>query len=139
MNEYRWGDIHLGLQAHFSAMFTTEHMRQFAAISGDWNPLHANGGYAENLGFPGPVVFGMLSSSMYSRLAGMYLPGKYCLLQGIDIDFRKPCFAGEELSVEGQVSSMTEAYRRFEVRARIRRVADSSVISKATIRLGFHE
>jgi 3-hydroxybutyryl-CoA dehydratase len=139
MNEYRWEDIHPGLKASFEASFTPEQMRQFAEISGDWNPLHTEAGYADDRGYSGSIVFGMLSSSLYSRLVGMYLPGKYCLLQGIDLDFNNPCFAGELLSVEGEVSFLNEAYRRFEVRGRIRKVADRSTVSRATIRLGFHE
>ncbi len=110
---------------------------QFAALSGDHNPLHVDAEYALSQGYPAPVIFGLMSSSLYSRLVGMYLPGKYALLQGLDIDFSLPCFAGELLTVNGEVSYMSEAYKRFEIRGRILN-GNRKTVSKSTIRVGFH-
>jgi 3-hydroxybutyryl-CoA dehydratase len=137
VNRYRWEDISLGMKHSFEASFTDEMMQQFAAISGDLNSLHMDAKYAAEQGFAAPVVFGLMSSSLYSRLVGVYLPGQFALLQGIDINFNKPCFAGEVLQVEGEVSYLNEAYRQFEIRGRIFK-ADRSVVSKSTIRVGFH-
>ena len=88
-------------------------------------------------GYPAPVVFGMMTSSLYSTLVGMYLPGHYALLQGIDIDFNSPIHAGDRLNVEGEVIFLSEAFKRLEVRATIRR-DDRKLVSKALIRAGFH-
>jgi 3-hydroxybutyryl-CoA dehydratase len=68
----------------------------------------------------------MLTSSLYSRLVGVYLPGKYALLQGIDLDFSSPCHAGERLHVAGEVVFLNEAYQRFEIKATIRKDAVNS-------------
>jgi 3-hydroxybutyryl-CoA dehydratase len=137
MNAYRWGDIHPGLKEEFDATLTVEDAHKFAAISGDSNPLHVDLDYATRLGFESPVLFGMLTSSLYSRLVGVYLPGKFALLQGIDLDFNSPCHAGESLHVTGEVTYMNEAYQRFEMKASIRK-ADRKLVSKAMIRVGFH-
>jgi 3-hydroxybutyryl-CoA dehydratase len=137
MNEYRWSDVYIGLKQEFDATFTTEDASRFAALSGDRNPLHVDEEYAAAAGFPSPVLFGMLTSSLYSRLVGVYLPGKYALLQGIDLDFSSPCHAGDELHVAGEVIYMNEAYQRFEIKATIRN-ADKKLVSKAIIRVGFH-
>jgi 3-hydroxybutyryl-CoA dehydratase len=137
MNEYAWSDIHIGLKEEFDAILTAADAASFAALSGDVNPLHVDEEYAIAAGFPGPVLFGMLTSSLYSKLVGVYLPGKFALLQGIDIDFSKPCHAGEQLHVEGEVVHVTEAYHRFEIKATIRK-ADKKLVSKAMIRVGFH-
>jgi len=137
MNEYRWEDITVGLKADFEATFTPEMMQAFAAISGDFNPLHIDAAYARANGFASPVLFGLMTSSLYSRLAGMYLPGKYALLQGIDLDFNAPAFPGDTLAVEGEVVYLNEAYRRFEIKAKMRN-QHGKLVSKATIRVGFH-
>lgn len=137
MMEYRWEDLHLGLKHGFPAVFSEEMMEHFAALSGDENPLHVNRAYALAAGFPGPVVFGMMTSALYSKLVGVYLPGKYALLQGIDIDFNLPCYVGEHVDVEGEVSFLSDAFKRLEVKASIRSV-DRKLISKAKIRVGFH-
>jgi 3-hydroxybutyryl-CoA dehydratase len=137
MNLHRWSDITVGMKESFEAEFTEEMMRQFAHISGDHNPLHLDREYARKQGYPGTVVFGLMSSSLYSRLVGMYLPGRYVLLQGIDVDFSSPCFINEKLLVDGEVSYMNEAYKRLEIKAKIRK-ADRKLVSKSTIRVGFH-
>ena len=88
--------------------------------------------------FAQPVAYGMLTSSLYSRLVGMYLPGRYCLLHGIDIDFVSPAFAGDKLSVSGRITYLNQAYRRAEIRAAIHN-GRGELISKAKIRIGVHE
>ncbi|ADW67559.1 MaoC/PaaZ C-terminal domain-containing protein [Granulicella tundricola] len=137
MNLYRWPDIHLGLAHSFEAVFTEQMTKNFAELSGDINPLHVDAEYAAAAGFASPVIFGLMSSALYSQLAGVYLPGKYALLQGIDLDFNAPCFVGEVLTVKGEVTFMTEAYHRFEAKASIRK-KDGKLVSKATLRIGFH-
>jgi acyl dehydratase len=78
-----------------------------------------------------------MTSSLYSTLVGVYLPGKYALLQGIDIDFNSPVFAGDKLIVQGEIVFLSEAYKRLEVKASIRK-EDRKLVSKAVIRAGFH-
>ncbi len=135
--EYRYEDLFVGMKHGFSASFTAEMVSNFAALSGDINPLHVDRNYAVAAGFPGPVVFGMMTSSLYSTLVGAYLPGKYALLQGIDIDFNSPCYVGDQLNVEGEIIFLSDAYQRLEVKASIRR-DDRKLVSKAIIRAGFH-
>jgi acyl dehydratase len=137
MNEYRWSDLRVGLKHEFEAAFTAEAAAAFAQLSGDVNPLHVDPEYAAGAGFQGPVLFGMLTSSLYSRLVGVYLPGKFALLQGIDIDFSAPCFAGDPLRVQGEIVFLSEAFHRLEIKATIRK-EDGKLVSKAKIRVGFH-
>ncbi len=137
MNEYRWADLTLGMSHTFEAAFTEAMAHTFAEISGDTNPLHTDRDYALAAGFPGPVLFGMMTSSLYSRLVGVYLPGKYALLQGIDIDFNNPCHANERLTVQGEITFLSDAFQRMEIKASIRK-QDRSLVSKALIRAGMH-
>jgi len=137
MMEYRFEDLTLGLKHSFEAVFTDEMAQEFARISGDINPLHVDRDYALSAGFASPVIFGLMTSSLYSTLVGVYLPGKYALLQGVDIDFNSPVFAGEKLFVQGEIVFLSEAYKRLEVKASIRK-EDRKLVSKAVIRAGFH-
>jgi 3-hydroxybutyryl-CoA dehydratase len=137
MNAYRWEELSIGLTHKFEATFTSDAAAQFASISGDSNPLHVDHAYAVSVGFQAPALFGMLTSSLYSQLVGVYLPGKYALLEGIDIGFHSPCFAGDRLAVEGQIVFLMEAYQRMEIKASIRK-ADGKLVSKALIKVGMH-
>jgi len=138
MNEYRWSDLKLGLDAQFETTIGEEAMRRFVEISGDVNPLHMDDAFARNRGFRGRVVFGLLASSFYSKLVGVYLPGKFALLHGIDVEMKAPAFVGDRLTVKGEIIHLSDPYKRLEIKAAI--VNDEGkTISRAKIRAGVHE
>ena len=138
MNDYRWKDLILGLHEQFEVPLTEEMMTSFVTMSGDSNPLHADEQFARQNGFRGRVAFGMLTSSLYSRLIGVHLPGKHALLHGIDLEFKAPAYVGDILTVSGDVDFLNEAYRRMEVKGRIVNQG-GQLISTAKIRVGVHE
>ena len=119
VNELTYGEIEVGQEAFFSRKVTQAMMDSFKAISGDTNPLHCDEGYAMSLGHSGCVVYGMLSASLYSALAGVYLPGKNCLLLGVDVKFKSPVYVGDELTVVGNVSKKTDAFQVITIKAKI--------------------
>jgi acyl dehydratase len=138
MNDYRWSDLVMGMAAQFEVELTAEMMTCFAALSGDVNPLHLDDELAKAAGFQSRVAFGLLTTSFYSRLVGVYLPGKCALLHGIDVEFKLPAYIGDRLTVSGEVVFLNDAYRRLELKARIRNQA-GNVISKAAILAGVRE
>jgi len=135
VNSYKFVDIHLGLEESFSVRVKSEKLDKFREISGDINPLHTDTEYSKSRGFSDRVVHGMLTSIFFSTLVGVYLPGKYCILQGIDIQFSKPVYIDDVLTITGKVSYINEAYRQIEVKAVIVNQDDEKV-SKATIKVG---
>lgn len=137
MNAYRWSELHTGLAHSFSVQITPEMMQEFLRLSGDNNPLHVDAAFAKESGFPGVVVYGMLTSALYSRMVGVYLPGRFCLLHGIQVDFSNPAFVGETLTVKAEIVHLNEAFRRIEIKASIEN--GEKVISKAKIRVGLNE
>lgn len=138
MNAYRWSELREGLSEEFEAELTPLMLQDFLRISGDHNPLHADPEFARHAGFRDVVAPGMLVASLYSQLVGVYLPGRYCLLHGIDLDFVKPAFAGDRLRVFGQICHLNQAYRRAELKATIHGT-NGELISKAKIRVGLNE
>lgn len=138
MNEYRWSDLKVGLTARFDAAISDTAMRGFAEISGDNNPLHLDDDFARRSGFRGRVAFGLLASSFYSKLVGVYLPGKFALLHGIDVEMKAPAFVGDRLTVMGEITHLSDPYKRLEIKAAIVN-GEGKTISKAKIRAGVHE
>ena len=65
------------------------------------------------------VVYGMLTASFLSTLAGVYMPGKWCLLQGVETSFVKPVFRGDVLTIRGKVGEKHDAFKQIEIKARI--------------------
>ena len=135
MNQYTISDVYMGLSYSFDVKLDKAKVTGFLELSGDTNPLHTDAGYAVSKGFKDAVVYGMLTSSFYSTLVGNYIPGKYAILHGIDIQFSKPVFVGDMLTVYGEISYINEAYKQIEIKAYIKN-QDSVKISKALIKVG---
>jgi len=138
MNEYRFEHISVGLQAAFDVLITADAVQAFAALSGDYNPLHTDSNFAKQRGYASEVVFGMLISSYLSRLVGMYLPGKHALLHGVDVKFLKPNYVGDLLTIRGEVTYINEAYKQLEIAATVSNQRGETVC-KAKIKAGCHE
>ena len=135
MNEYKFSDIKVGLTESFDTKIDISMMDKFLDISDDTNPLHIDENYAKKQGFANRVVYGLLTSSFYSTLVGVYLPGKYCILQGIDIQFSNPVYIDDMLNISGKVIYINEAYKQIEIKAVITN-QDNKKVSKATIKVG---
>ena len=104
MNEYKFCDIKIGMKESFQRQFTSQTEDNFREISGDLNPLHYDDDFAKSINpaFRSHISFGMLTASLYSALAGMYLPGKYALIHSFDeLSFKSPVYAGDVLTVTG--------------------------------------
>ena len=138
LREYRWEELEIGLAHEFSASVTAEMVDRFRNDTGDCNPLHMDPVFAAARGYRAPLVFGLLTASFYSTLAGVYLPGRFALLHGVDVSFLKPVFVGDALSVSGQVAYRNEAFRQAHVGARITN-QHGEVVSRAKIRVGVLE
>jgi len=74
--EYQFNDIEIGQTETFELVITESMLDDFARLSGDYNPLHMNENYAYSTIFKRRVCHGMLVASFFSRLVGMYIPGK---------------------------------------------------------------
>lgn len=136
MNTYNMDEIEEGkTSVDFEVAVTEIMLETFEQISGDRNPLHTDVGYAKSQGMKDKVVYGMLISSFYSRLVGMYLPGKYCLLQQIKINFHAPVYVGDKLKITGVVKQKKELFHRLEIDAKILN-QDNVKVSSAKIIVG---
>ena len=138
MNHTRFEDLRVGLTEIFEVTVTAEMIEDFLRISGDCSPIHVSEEYAREKGFAGRVVYGLLVSSFYSTLVGVYLPGEHCVLQEISVDFKKPVYIGDALTVTGTVKEVHETLRRVTVKAKIKN-QDEKTVSTANITVGVTE
>lgn len=138
MNEYRLADVFVGLSHSFHVDLNTQMMEQFKKMSGDINPLHTDTAFAVSYGYRDRVSYGMLTASFYSTLIGVYLPGRYALLQGVDASFVAPVFPGDKLFVYGEITSIHRVLRQIEIKAYVSDACGKK-ISKAKIRVGVNE
>lgn len=101
--------------ASFTVEVDAETHRQFASLSGDWNPLHTDPAYASGTAYGRPVLHGAFSAGLVSRMAGMELPGRECLLHNMRLRFVAPILPPATLMVTGTVIADDGTNGRVEV------------------------
>ena len=136
MNEYRIDDIYEGMKESFSVTVTDKMMEAFKDITGDDNPLHTDAEFASASGHPDKVAYGMLTASFLSTLAGVYLPGRYSLIRSAEIKFAKPVYAGEDLTVTGEVREINKDFGFFDMKVEIRDRSGEKVL-RGKMQIGF--
>ena len=102
--EYTFDEIETGLTKQFQITITESMIDGFAKISGDYNPLHMDEKFAQSRDFKNRVCHGMLLGSLFSRLIGMYIPGKFSLYFSQSLNFRAPCFIEDVVTITGTVT-----------------------------------
>ncbi len=136
MNHYTFDQMSVGMTESFDVTITEEMQGSFGKLSGDMNPMHIQTEYARSNGYRDRLVYGMMSSSFFSTLVGMYLPGEYCLLLSCNSSFHKPVYVGDTLTVKGKVSSLSESTKTAEIKASITNQNGDKVV-KGKILVGF--
>lgn len=103
-------------------------------LSGDWNPLHADPGFAKAFGFERPILHGLCGLGFATRhVLAAYAPGgdpDYC--KSIAVRFAASVFPGETLVTEMWKVGEHKIVFRCSVKGR---AENSVVISNAAIEL----
>jgi len=118
--ELKLGDLAEGVRASVGFTVTEPQMRQFAELSGDFNPLHTDAAFAAQKGHPGPVVYGALLVAKVSQLIGMQLPGRDGTWASLSLDFKRPLYVDQAAEVEGTVTSVHQTTGLVELALVIR-------------------
>lgn len=114
--EYKFDEIMVGVKTKFTVQINESTINEFARISGDHNPLHMDEQYAVKTQFGKRVCHGMLLASFFSRLIGMYMPGKNALYFSQTLNFQIPCFVGDKVTIEGEVIDKSQSTRIITIK-----------------------
>jgi len=127
-SEYSFDEIELGMQKSFKVNISENMLNEFGRSTEDYNPLHMNEKYAASTSFKKRVCSGMFLSSFFSRLVGMYLPGKHALHMSQSLNFVNPCFIGETVTVEGKVIDKSAATKIIKLETTITNESGKRII-----------
>jgi acyl dehydratase len=108
-------EIQIDQKTSFQIHITDELIAKFAAVSGDYNPLHMDEIYAQESKFHQRVCHGMLLGSFISQLVGMHIPGKKCLYLSQNLNFHNPCYISDTITVEGIVKGKSDVTKILEI------------------------
>ena len=127
-SEYSFDEIEIGMQKNFKVNISENMLNEFGRNTEDYNPLHMNEKYASSTSFKKRVCSGMFLSSFFSRLVGMYLPGKHALHISQSLNFVNPCFIGETVTVRGKVIDKSAATKIIKLETTITNESGKRII-----------
>ena len=103
--------LHEGQSESFEKTIEDSDIDAFAAMSGDFNPTHMDVDTAIARGFRGRVAHGVLLLSYVSRILGVSLPGRDCLLHSLNMRFRQPVVSGDTIRITLSLKQKSDAVR----------------------------
>jgi acyl dehydratase len=137
MNHYTYEELEIGHEESFLYELNEEKMEAFKMITGDWNPLHNDLSFATEKGYSEKVVYGMLTISALSTLAGVYLPGEKSLIHSIESSFTNPVFLSNcPLKVTGKIMEKDDRFKQITIKYTIIDQKDTKV-SRGKMKIGF--
>ena len=131
--EYTIDEIEIGLEKSFEVKLTQKLIDDFAQLSGDYIPLHTNKNFAKSKNFKTVVCHGMLLASFFSRLVGMYLPGKDSLYFSQSLNFLKPAFVDDIVTVSGKVISKSISTKIITLNMTIKNLENELLSGEAKV------
>ena len=132
---YSFEEIQLNKVFSFKKKFSREDVLNFAELSGDINPLHIDSEFGKKSIFGRNIVHGMLISSLFSKVIGVYCPGENSLYLSQSLEFRKPLFFNEEIEVRAKIIKKISSIKVIEMKMEILRQKEKLVSGIAKIKV----
>jgi acyl dehydratase len=120
--------ISVGQRATRRLTLTAEHVRKFAEISGDHNPLHFDAAFAARMKFGRLVVPGGLTAGLVQALVAMDMPGSGTVFLSQSWKFTAPVYMGDTITAGAEVMSVHPSKPVTELRVQIRRTDGTTVL-----------
>src|SRR5678810_967237 len=98
--------ISIGQKATRSITLTADHVKAFAELSGDYNPLHFDETFAAKTKFKKLVVQGGLTTGLLHALVAMDMPGPGTVFLSQNWKFTAPVFITDTITAAAEVMSV---------------------------------
>ena len=100
--------VSVGQKASRSLTLTADHVKKFAELSGDYNPLHFDELFASKTRFKRLVVQGGLTTGLLHALVATDMPGPGTVFLSQNWKFTAPVFIDDTITAEATVTSVHE-------------------------------
>lgn len=101
-------ELKVGATVSWARTITQADIEAFAALTGDYNPLHLDETFARNTRFGRPVAHGMLVASLISAVLGQLLPGPGTIYLSQSLQFLRPVYPGDTVTAIVEVIHIRE-------------------------------
>jgi acyl dehydratase len=98
--------VFVGQKATRTATVTPQHVRSYAEMTGDYNPLHFDEKFAAGTKFGRLVAQGGLTTGILHALVAMDMPGPGTVFLSQNWKFTAPVFIGDKITAEAEVLSV---------------------------------
>ena len=107
-------DLKVGQEASMSRNVSEADIVAYAALSGDYNPVHLDADYAAKTPFKARIAHGILSAGYISALFGMKLPGPGSIYISQTLNFKGP------VKIDDKVETTVKLVELFPEKRRAR-------------------
>jgi acyl dehydratase len=127
-------DAVAGATARRSLTVTQEIVDKYAAITGDYNPLHFDAAFTAKTRFGRLIAQGGLATGLLHALVAMDLPGPGSVFTSQSWSFPRPVYIGDTLTAEGVIKSARESRRLYQMEFTVRNQDGETVLNgEATV------
>lgn len=120
--------LEIGQKATRSITLTADHVKTFAELTGDHNPLHFDESFAAKTKFERLVVQGGLTTGLLHALVAMDMPGPGTVFLSQDWKFTAPVFIGDTIRAEAEVVSVHQSKPVSQLRIKVTRQDGETVL-----------
>ena len=120
--------LSIGQKATRSITVTAEHVKKFAEISGDHNPLHFDESFVAKTKFKKLVVQGGLTTGLLHALVAMDMPGPGTVFLSQNWKFTAPVFINDTITAEAEVISVHESKPVTQLKIKVTRQDGETVL-----------
>jgi acyl dehydratase len=99
-------NLHVGQSAFRLITLTAEHVKAYAELTGDYNPLHFDKDFTSKTKFGRLVVQGGLTTGLLHALVAMDMPGPGTVFLSQNWKFTAPVFIGDTIIAQAEVLSI---------------------------------
>ena len=121
-------DLHVGQRASRSLTLTADHVRAYAEMTGDYNPLHFDEEFTSRTKFEKLVVQGGLTTGLLHALVAMDMPGPGTVFLSQNWKFTAPVFIGDTIKAEAEVVSVHATKPVTQLKMRVSRQDGETVL-----------
>lgn len=118
----------VGQTAQRSLRLTADHVRAYAELSGDHNPLHFDAAFAARTKFGRLVVQGGLTTGLLHALVATDLPGPGSVFLSQNWKFTAPVYIGDTITARAEVVSVHPAKPVTQLRVTVVRQDGETVL-----------
>lgn len=118
----------VGQTAERRMTLTDEHVRTYAELTGDRNPLHFDEAFAEATPFGELIVQGGLTTGLLHALVAMDLPGPGSVFLSQEWKFTAPVRMGDSITARAEVLSVHATKPVTQLAVEVRRDDGETVL-----------